>query len=189
MLRPRCPFHIVGPHPVQRGRIFKESTETADHRVAQSKLLQRETQFFLEPDKVQPRAVKTLAEAVKAFLNTKKDTSEARQRKLTRVLRKQTAFLHEKRGRDPIITQIEKQDLDEFVDSWTGALSTRKTDRENLKQFWLYCLDSDFTLKNIAVRLKKLGTKRDEEEARNRPIPVLHPDEVNAFDEALAARG
>jgi site-specific recombinase XerD len=183
--RPRCPFHIVGPHPLKRGKIFKESTETSDQRVAQAKLLQRETQFLLEPDKVQPKAVRTLAEAVLAFLNTKKDTSDARQRKFKRVLRIQTSFLEERYGIDPLITQIEKTDLDEFVDSWTGALSTRSAERENVRQFWLYCFDSDFTAKNIASRLKKLGTKRDEEESRNRPIPIFRPDEVAAFDAAL----
>ena len=94
-------------------------------------------------------------------------------------------FLEEKHGQDPIITQIEKTDLDEFVVSWEGALSTRKMDRENVKQFWLYCADSDFTPKNIAARLKKVGTRRDEEEARNRPIPTFQPEEVAAFDQAL----
>ncbi len=68
--KPRCPFHIVGPHPLKRGRIFKESTETSDQRVAQAKLVQREIQFLLEPDKVQPKAPRTLAEAVLAFLST-----------------------------------------------------------------------------------------------------------------------
>jgi integrase len=101
------------------------------------------------------------------------------------VLRIQTSFLEERYGIDPLITQIEKTDLDEFVDSWTGALSTRRADRENVRQFWLYCFDSDFTAKNIASRLKKLGTKRDEEELRNRPIPIFRPDEVAAFDAAL----
>ena len=147
--------------------------------------MQRETQFLLEPDKVQPKAVKTLAEAVVAFLNTKQDTSDARQRKFKRVLRIQTSFLEERYGIDPLITQIEKTDLDEFVDSWTGALSTRRADRENVRQFWLYCFDSDFTAKNIASRLKKLGTKRDDEEARNRPIRIFRLDEVAAFDAAL----
>jgi site-specific recombinase XerD len=183
--KPRCPFHIVGPHPIQRGKIFKESTETSDQRIAQTKLLQRETQFLLDPDRVQPKAVKTLGEAVTAFLNTKTDTSDSRQRKLKRVLRKQTVFLEQKLGRGPIVTQIEKTDLDQFVDSWAGALSTRKTDRENVRQFWLYCFDSDFTPKNVASRLKKLGTKRDEEEGRNKPIPIFQPDEVAAFDAAL----
>jgi len=179
------PVHIVGPHPLKRGKIFKESTETSDQRVAQAKLLQRETQFLLEPDKVQPKAVRTLAEAVLAFLNTKKDTSDARQRKFKRVLRIQTSFLEDRYGIDPLITQIEKTDLDEFVDSWTGALSTRRADRENVRQFWRYCFDSDFAAKNIASRLKKLRTKRDEEESRNRPIPIFRPDEVAAFDAAL----
>jgi site-specific recombinase XerD len=183
--KPRCPFHIVGPHPLKRGKVFKESTRTSDQRVAQAKLLQRETQFFLEPDKQTPKAARTLSEAVAAFLATKKNTSDGRQRKLKRLLLKQTTFLEEKHGHDPIITQIEKTDLDEFVDSWKGALSTRKTHRESVKQFWLYCADSDFTPKNIAARLTKVGTKRDEEETKHRPIPTFHPDEVSAFDQAL----
>jgi hypothetical protein len=49
--------------------------------------------------------------------------------------------------------------LDEFVDSLTGALSTRRADRENIRQFWLYRFDSDFTPNNIASGLKKPGTK------------------------------
>jgi hypothetical protein len=43
-----------------------------------AKLLQRETQFFLEPDKVTPKVAKTLSEAMAA--STKKETSDARQR-------------------------------------------------------------------------------------------------------------
>jgi len=139
----------------------------------------------MDPDKVTPKAKKTLAEAVTAFLNTKKDTSEARQRKFRRLLPAMMIFLEGKHGHDLLVTTVEKTDLDEFVAAWTGALSTRKTDRENLKQFWLYCADKDFTPKNIAARLKTVGTKRDQEEAKNRPIPTLQPDEVAKFDLAL----
>jgi hypothetical protein len=96
MPKPRCPFYIVGPHPLSRSKTFKESTETSDQRVANAKLVQRETQFLLEPDKTQPKAVKTLGEAVTAFLKTKKDTSGARQGKFRRILCHQTVFLEER---------------------------------------------------------------------------------------------
>lgn len=139
----------------------------------------------MNPDNVTPKATKTLADAVKSFLNTKKDTSDARQRKFRRLLSAMTVFLEGKHGHDLLVTTVEKMDLDELVGSWTGALSTRKTDRENLKQFWLYCADSDFTPKNLAARLKTVGTKRDQEENKNRPIPTFHPDEVARFDLAL----
>ena len=39
-----------------------------------------------------------------AFLNTKKDTSDARQRKFKRVLGIQTSFLEERYGINPLIT-------------------------------------------------------------------------------------
>ena len=183
--KPRCPFYITGPHPLKRGEVFKESTETSDQRIAQAKLLKRETEFLLEPDRVTPKAAKTLVEAVDAFLGTKKSTSKARQRKFKRLLYRQSTYLKEKYGLNPIITQIEKSDLDEFVDSWTGALSTLKRDRENVKQFWLYCATKDFTPKNLAAGLQGVGTKRDDEEAKNKPIPTFHPDEVAVFDQAL----
>jgi site-specific recombinase XerD len=186
--KPRCPFRIVGPHPLERGKIYKENTQTSDERIARFKLLQAEHRFLVEPDKQPPKPAKTLEQAVAAFLNTKKRTSPARQRKLTRLLTRQHAFLEAKYGSNVLVTQPEKTDLDQFVDSWTGALSTRKKDRENLKQFWLYCADSDFILKNIAAKVKNIGTKRDQMEADNRPIPTFTPDEVNAIFETLDKR-
>src|SRR5208282_5570570 len=73
----------------------------------------------------------------------------------------------------------------QFVSSWSGALSTRRTDRENVKQFWLYCADSDFIPKNIAAKLRTVGTARDYEEAKNKKIQTFKTDEVAAFDHAL----
>jgi integrase len=183
--KPRCPFRIVGPHPLKRGKVYRENTETSDERVAKAKLLQRETQFVLEPDKAIPKKTKTLSEAVAAFLRTKVDTSDSRQRKFKNLFRKQASFVEAKYGQDPIITQIQKTDLDEFVTALKGTLSTRTRDRENLKQFWLYCADSDFITKNIAAKLKTVGTKRDHEQAKNKPIPTFRLDEVAAFDRAL----
>jgi integrase len=183
--KPRCPFRIVGPHPLKRGKVYRENTKTSDERVAKAKLLQRETQFVLEPDKAIPKKTRSLSEAVADFLSNKVDTSASRQRKLKNLLRKQSTFLEAKYGQDPIITQIEKTDLDKFVTEFKGTLSTKKTDRENLKQFWLYCADSDFITKNIAAKLKPVGTKRDLEQAKNKPIPTFRLDEVTAFDQAL----
>ena len=75
--KPRCPFRIVGPHPLKRGKIFKENTGTSDQRVASAKLQQREAQFLLEPDKAFPKKSRTLDEAAQAFINTKRDTVDA----------------------------------------------------------------------------------------------------------------
>lgn len=65
------------------------------------------------------------------------------------------------------------------------GLSTRKKDRENIRQFWLYCADSDVTPKNVASGLKKPGTRTDDEESANRLIPTFLAEEVAAFDTAL----
>lgn len=140
---------------------------------------------MLEPDKAIPKKSRTLSEAVAAFLATKTDVSDARQQKLRRVLRSQTTFLEAKYGQDPLITQIEKTDLDQLVTSWGGALSTRKSDRENVKQFWLFCTESDFITKNISAKVKTLGTSRDQEQAKNKQIPTFSLEEKAAFDRQL----
>src|ERR1035438_5439424 len=83
------------------------------------------------------------------------------------------------------MTQIESTDLDEFVSSFKGKLSTRTRDRQIVKEFWGYCDRKDIIPKNIAATLQKTWTPRDVEEARNKPIPVFTPDEVARFFNAV----
>ena len=184
--KPHCRFTIIGPHPLKKGRVFKEKTGTSDERIATARLTLRETQFVLEPGKVS-KPVKSLREATALFLATKKQTSPARQRMLRRVLaERQTTFLEQRHGvEDPPMTQIESTDLDEFVSSFKGKLSTRTRDRQIVKEFWGYCDRKDIIPKNIAATLQKTWTPRDVEEARNKPIPVFTPDEVARFFNAV----
>jgi integrase len=78
------------------------------------------------------------------------------------------------------IQDVNKTDLEAFMNTWIGTDSTLTTARENLKGFWKYCFETpEFHLKsNIAVRLPTIGDMRVE---KMRKIPTLTPAEDEAI--------
>ncbi len=99
-----------------------------------------EKSFILEPDSVEPTKI---SETVQTFLSTKKSVSTDRQRKLGRILGSRSAF-PEARSKG-LVDQVKKPDLDAFVGTWTGAISTQTRAREMVNEFWLYCWVSELT--------------------------------------------
>lgn len=92
-------------------------------------------------------------------------------------MHRMAVYLNEQLGRH-LVTDVRKTDLEAFMNSWTGEDSTLKTTRENMKSFWKYCYDSEFTTRNIAA---SLPTIHDRRKAKTRRIPTFTPDEAEAI--------
>lgn len=123
----------------------------------------------------------TLAEVLDLYLITKRHKSADRQRRLRWQLGNMIEFLEVGDGHKDV-TAVHKHDLERFMFSWDGSYYTLNTRRENLKGFWKYCFDSDFTSKNIASTLPLIGDKRQEKERR---VPTLSLDEIQSILLAL----
>jgi integrase len=183
--RVACPFYVVGPDPRDRtAPRIKQYTNTGDERLAKAFLLEFELALYQKPkpEPLPPPPPKTLAQAVEYFLGTKKHKSTARQQKLRRQLTLMCDFLRERFQRHHV-TDVQKTDLESFMNSWDGKYTTLKTSRENLKSFWKYCFDSDFIPKNIAAALPTVG---DERVLKARRIPTLTPKEVETIINAAS---
>jgi hypothetical protein len=76
------------------------------------------------------------------------------------------------------VRDVEKTDLEAFMNLWVGEDSTLRTTRENMKGFWLYCYESEFTSRNIAKKLPTIGDLRA---AKVRKIPTFTPAEIEAI--------
>jgi hypothetical protein len=77
----------------------------------------------------------SIAQAIDLFLASKKTVCKDRRRKFERVLRSMEAFLAAQ-GRT-MLTHVKESDLDAFIGSWTGAISTQLRSRQMMKEFWL----------------------------------------------------
>lgn len=185
-----CPFTIIGPNPLKPGARFKQATETADIRIATAMMQKQEMLFLLEPEKVTAKKPKTLRQATDLFLATLKPESD-RLAKFTRLLAKQIEFLEAKHGPDVVLgpnTPIERHHLDEFVRDvlkTSNSINTRTVTRENVKQFWLYCMRQDFTPKNLSDGLAMVVSAREREIAKDVRVPTFTADEVARIDEAM----
>jgi hypothetical protein len=193
---PRCPFRIVGPHPRIPGQRYVEKLDTADRRTAELKLVEVERGFLLdEPEKWD------LLRAITAFRDTKAGKSRERRNKVKRVLYRMTSFLAKAAPGEPDAKIEElgskliiapnfptKPDLNAFVGTFTGAISSRKADRSILKEFWKWAHDNDITAKNLGQSITKIGTPREEELHRKKRIPTFDPKEVKAILERRLRR-
>ncbi len=175
-----CPFVVVGPDPRDpTSPRIKKHTKTSDERIAKDFLLRFELSLYENPKPEPPKEApsKSLDEAVKHYLATKKRKSKPRQQKLDLQMRRMVAYLEEKFNRRSV-RDVEKTDLEEFMNSWSGENSTLKTTRENMKGFWLYCYESEFTNRNIAAKLPTIGDLRA---TKVRKIPTFTHAEVEAI--------
>jgi hypothetical protein len=178
--RVSCPFYVAGPDPRDRtAPAIKKHTKTSDERIAKDFLLRFELSLYEnpkpEPAKTPPP--KTLDEAVEHYLGTKKRKSKPRQQKLTLQMSRMVAYLKETFNRRTV-RDVEKTDLEAFMNSWVGEDSTLRTTRENMKGFWLYCYESEFTSRNIAAKLPTIGDLRT---AKVRRIPTFSHTEIEAI--------
>jgi hypothetical protein len=171
---------VVGPDPRDpTAPRIKKHTKTSDERIAKDFLLRFELSLYENPKREPPTEPppKSLDEAVEHYLATKIRKSKPRQRKLDLQMRRMVAHLREKFNRRTV-RDVVKTDLEEFMNSWTGKDSTLKTTRENMKGFWLYCYESEFTNRNIAAKLPTIGDFRA---AQVRKIPTFTHAEVEAI--------
>lgn len=178
--RVSCPFYVAGPDPRDRtAPPIKKHTRTSDERIAKDFLLRFELTLYENPKPETAKAPpsKTLDEAVEHYLGTKKRKSKPRQQKLTLQMGRMVAYLKETFNRQTV-RDVEKTDLEALMNSWVGEDSTLKTTRENMKGFWLYCYESEFTTRNIAAKLPTIGDLRA---AKVRKIPTFTPAEVEAI--------
>ena len=176
----RCPFYAIGPDPRKPGERFKEPCETSNEGIARARMHEFERMLYLEPEaaKEPPKAIE---EAVADFVATKKHRTDNRRRKCARLLGQMCEYLKASFGHR-YITDPSKIDLEKFLQTWGGAYTTMKTDRELLKGFWKYCYDSDFIPKNIALNLPTIGDHRQQKE---RVPPTFAPEEVETIIMAL----
>jgi integrase len=177
-----CPFYIVGPDPTNpTGPRIKIHTHTSAEQTARAVLIDFERSLFDPSPQPTVEPKRTMAEVIDLYLNTKKHNSEDRQRRLKQQLSGMAQYLTATFGHHHI-TDVNKTDLEQFMFSWDGAYSTLKTRRENLKGFWKYSYDSDFTPKNIAATLPTIGDQRQQKEQR---VPTLTLDEIEQIFGAL----
>lgn len=178
--RVSCPFYVVGPDPRDpTAPRIKKHTKTSDERIAKDFLLRFELSLYENPKPEPPKEPppKSLDEAVAHYLDTKTRKSKPRQQKLGLQMRRMVAYLKDEFNRQTV-KDVEKTDLEKFMNSWEGEDSTLRTTRENMKGFWLYCFDSEFTSRNIAKNLPTIGDLRA---AKVRKIPTFTPAEVEAI--------
>lgn len=178
--RVACPFYVVGPDPRDRSApTIKKHTNTSDERIAKDFLLRFELSLYENPKPEPPKEPppKSLDEAVKHYLDTKTRKSKPRQQKLGLQMRRMVAYLKGTFNRQTV-RDVEKPDLEKFMNSWEGKDSTLRTTRENMKGFWLYCYESEFTSRNIAKKLPTIGDLRA---AKVRKIPTFTRAEVEAI--------
>jgi hypothetical protein len=177
--RAACPFYVAGPNPLQPGgpRI-KQNTGTSDERIARDFLLRFEMSIYdPKPKARKTPSAKTLEEAVGHYLGTKSRKSKPRQAKLKLQMNRMVAYLKENFKR-VTVTDVQKTDLESYMNTWTGENSTLTTTRENMKGFWRYCFESEFTTRNITAALPTISDLRI---AKDRRIPTFTPPEVEAI--------
>lgn len=178
-----CPFYIIGPDPKNpTGPRVKKHTGTSAEQTARAVLNEFERSLFDPTPTPIAEPNHTLVEALDLYLITKTHKSADRQRRLRRQLADMIEFLRVGDGHKKDVADVHKHDLERFMFSWEGTYSTLTTRRENLKGFWRYCFDSDFTRKNIASSLPLIGDKRQEKERR---VATLSLDEIEKILMAL----
>ena len=130
-----CPFAVIGPdpRPDRSGKRFKRCLGHCDAARALLRLLEIEDQ--LKNGAPPPSRSYSIAQAIDLFLASKKTVCKDRRRKFERVLRSMEAFLAAQ-GRT-MLTHVKESDLDAFIGSWTGAISTQLRSRQMMKEFWL----------------------------------------------------
>lgn len=177
-----CPFYIVGPDPINpTGPRIKKHTGTSAEQTARAALAEFERSLFDPTPKPVEEPKHALEEVLELYLVTKKHKSPDRQRRLRQQLAKMVAYLKDTLGHQ-YVTDVSKTDLEQFMFSWTGTYSTLTTRRENLKGFWRYAFDSDFTQRNIASTLPVIGDRRQQKEQR---VPTLSPEEIEQIFAAV----
>lgn len=176
-----CPFYIIGPDPTDpTGPRIKKHTGTSAEQTARAVLNEFERSLFDPTPTPAEEQRHTLAEVLGLYLTTKMHKSPDRQRRLRQQLTAMAQFLTSNFGHRHV-TDVRKTDLEQYLFSLQGSYLTLTTRRENLKGFWKYCYDSDFTRKNIASTLPAIGDRRQQKEKR---VPTLSPEEI---EQILAA--
>lgn len=121
-----------------------------------------------------------IADAVEAYLASKKVNSEETQRKERDLLKRRLVAYCTSIGKTAI-EEVSRPDLEAFRNSWSGWTSSAKVKTNSqtiLKAFFSYCEDVDYIGKNPAKKLSPIPEDKEQ-------TTPFEPEEVQRIIEAL----
>jgi integrase len=132
-----------------------------------------------------------IEDAIASFLAFKARRSPDVQRKAKLILGRMKAFME--RRKKLAVPEVTFSDLVDFRAAWTEALTTQRRNQEVMKEFFRFCVKSDFIVKNPAADLDAIPEgrpktdpfTREEMERIFSAVPTL-PDEYGRQGHAIA---
>lgn len=130
-----------------------------------------------------------IKDAIEHFSNTKAQTSIDRRRKVKNVLKAFREFLEAGPRAYRFMQELKFHDITDHMSTWQGASSTRRANRELLKEFFNYCEQADYTTKNLGRKLPTIEDTTEQAEPFRSSLtePGIKPqdDEIEKVMKAL----
>jgi hypothetical protein len=211
---PNPVYDPTSSDPRRKNERIKITLDTQDRAVATQKLREIEHDLILNPDKIEvPTLANALRLYREVKARTSRERRRKTERivfrrqtlflayrySLVSEQEKEQLAAHVKTEKDEHererrifaiaekipITKPSNLEVDAFLGTFIGKISTMKDNRSSVMSFWKWVADKKLRPDNIASNALKIATKREEQLQKDNRIPTFTPEERNAYGALL----